>query len=781
MRFPLQKATGSKVIGLALSFFILLNVTQAGVVLAAENGALSGDIRVTVNPANIKESLPIPGGTRKVTMSLHDVDLQDALRALGQKGNFNVLIDESVTGKINVDLNNVSIQDALETLKACGNLVYEVQGKNLTVAEANSSKAQAFKKSTTRIFHLEYANAKVIADFLNSTIFVDRAKGGSSSGSAGGAANSTGNNTSSASGAAASSTGASASGAASGSGGSSTGGSTSSSGPVSADYNTNSLIVVGDPADIKVVETHLSALDKPRLSKTWRLSQSNVLDVAAALGASLFNEGQPLLQIGSTSSSGTTQPSIMRANLESISEGAGSAQTDAGSSGKVTGSFSSSTIRTRIQAVQNIAISPTGAIIMPDTRLNTLTLMGTAEQIELADSFIALQDRKAPQVVLEAALIEVQESTENSLGLYSGGNNRGVSFGSNNTGSAFTNAIGRTATDDGVNIFRISTNPSAMSKDFFYQLNAMLSKNKAKLLANPTMITSNDNEGIIKIVDEIISSVTVTAASLGTASSVTYNIGEVGIILNILPKIGANKTVSMRVRPIISTVHATKTDSNGNIVTLLSKRETLNQNVQVADGETFVLGGLLHNTSRQTVLSNPMLSKLPILGALARNTDNAKKRSELIILITPHVINDESELSRTVPRTLGPATQPATFNGFSSSAVGSKGFVPVSFSGSSNTSNSALPPMMPTHAFDRKNNGTDPLEGKPYARPLPIPSGALLPDEIKAAPEPTLRTTKASVISQPASPKFMSTESTTAVQNNDLSDDKIRAIMDKLK
>jgi general secretion pathway protein D len=768
-----------KIVGLALSLCLLAGNTHVGLAFAADAGVLTGDVRMTVNPANIKDSLPVPGGNRKVTMALHDVDLQDALRALAQKGGFNVLIDESVVGVVNVDLNNVTIQDALETLKSSGNLVYEVQGKNLMVAEAASTKGQAFKKTTTRIFHLQNANAKVIANFLNTTVFADRAGSASGASSSAGAAGS-GGASSSAGGAAAASSG----------GGASGGPSTAL--PVTADYNTNSIIVVGDPIDIKVVEEHLAALDQPRMMKTWRLSQANVLDVATSLASSLFNEGQPILQLGGASASGGsassvgTTPSGLRVTAESISEGTGSAQPSVGAGGTSSGQatvVSSLTLRTRTQATQTIQVSPTGAILLPDTRMNTLTLLGTAEQISMAESLISLLDRKVPQVVLEAALVEISEDTANQFGFATGSNNGKISSGSNNLGTTnsggnvFANSIGRIANNAGENIFRISSNPSTITRDFFYQINALISKNKAKMLANPTIITSSDNEGVISIVDEFIRSVSVTQGSFGGAASKTYNIGEAGIVLNILPKIGANKMVSLRVKPLVTTVVSTKSDLNGNVVTLLSKRESVAQNVQVSDGETFVIGGLIHNTNSQTVTSNPMLANLPILGALARNTASNKHRSELVIMITPHIINDESELSHTSPSLPGSSMQPANYTGSKNTG---DGMVPVSFSGSTQHAPSALPPMMPAQPFNSATNESDPLEGKPFARPLRQPPGSLLPAEMIPAPQPAQP--KTSSLPPKHEATFMPASSTSATDaGSDLSDEKIRAIMEKFK
>ena len=744
----------SKTISLALSLCMLTGGGLGQVfglnAQAASPDVLTGDIRVTVNPANLLESAPVIGADRKVSMSFRGVDIQDALRALAQKGGFNVLLDESVTGTITVDLNNVTIRDALETLKTYGNLAYSVQGRNLMVADATSQKGQSFKKSMTRIFPLHNANAKVVASFLNSTVFADRVGAASGGGAAGGSS----------------------------SGGSSSGSSTTPM-PVTADYHTNSIIVVGDPTDIKMVQEHLEALDQPRQMKTWRLSQANALDVATILSSSLFNEGQPPITVTSGSSTATTQgggmPSTLRVTMENIAEGTGASQSSQ-STGSSGGSSSNPlvnnlTLRARTQQTQTIQVSPTGPIILPDTRMNTLTLLGTADQISMAEALIPTLDRKVPQVVLEASLVEISEDGRRELGYTSGSNNNYLSTGTNNSASstlvnrAFSNAVGSTTSTDSPleSLFRITSHPLHRSRDFLFQVNALASKSKAKMLANPTVITASDNETIISIVDEVIRSVTVTQGAFGSAPTFTTNIGEAGIVLNILPKVGANNTVNLRVRPIISTISKTEHDRFGNVVTLLSKREALAQNVQLHDGETFVLGGLIHNTNTEAITRNPFLSSLPIVGALGRNSVNSKHRSELVVMITPHIINDDAEVARNIPRMPGSQIVPATLSN-GQTPGGDDNLLPVSMTGE--TAPSALPPLEKAHTINSINNTEDPLDSKPMASPSPKPSGSLRPGALfpasgASAPKPVKLGIKPGKTEKPVQPNFSTPEITT--------------------
>lgn len=695
--------TFAQTLGLALSLCLLMNGFLPA--FSAGSKALTGDVRVTVDPYNIKASLPIPGGQKKVTMSFHNMAIQDALRALGKKGGFNVLIDDSVVGEISLSLDNVTIQEALESVKTYGNLAYSLQGSNLIVTSATSGKAQSFQKSNTRIFHLKNANATVVAQILNNTLFADQQMADAAGGSAGG-------------GAAGSTVGGSAGGV--------------MNLPVTADFHTNNLIVVGQPRDIEAVARQLEVLDTPRQSKTWRLSHANVLDVAAILAASIFNEGIPTLNAGSGASGGGTSgggvgslPSQVRVVAENVQDGTGATQTSqsgGGGGGQSSSLGNSITLRSRIKSAQMVSLSSTGPIILPDTRLNTLTLMGTAEQIAMAEAMIPTMDRKVPQVVLETSLVEISETGQKELGFNFGYNNGGFKLGSNNDSNV---GIATDATTPMENLFQWTTSPISRNRNFYYRLNNLIGQNKAKILANPTVITSSDNEAVVSIVDEIIRSVTLTRSAL-TAPTATINIGEAGIVLNLLPKIGANRTVSLRVRPIVSTIAGTKSGLGGTI-TLLSKREVLTQNVQLQDGQTFVLGGLVQNTNKSVVFENPALSRLPIVGALARNSTLNKTRTELVLLITPHIVKEDGEMTSGIPVNSGFGITPATLSGNNSD----RSTLPVSFIDKSPSS--ALPAMQKPQELSGTIHKEDPLEGKNMAKMAPRPSGALLPNEFTPA------------------------------------------------
>lgn len=748
-------------LGLALSLCLLMNGFLTA--FSADSNTLIGDVSMTVNADNIKASLPIPGGQKKVTMSFHGMAIQDALRALGKKGGFNVLIDESVVGEISLSLNNVTIQEALESVKTYGNLAYSLQGSNLIVTESTSAKAQSFQKSNTRIFHLKNVNATVVAQILNNTLFAEQQMASAASG-AGGAAAGLMNL------------------------------------PVTADFHTNNLIVVGQPHEIEAVAKQLKILDTPRQSKTWRLSHANALDVATFLAASIFNEGIPTLDAGAGAGGGGAvgggaaagaggggmamgmMPSQIRVVADNVQDSKGATQaSQSGGGGQRSSLGNSITLRSRIKSAQMVSLSSTGPIILPDTRLNTLTLMGTVDQIAMAEAMIPTLDRKVPQVVLETSLVEISETGQKELGFEFGYNNGGFKLGSNNDSNV---GIATSATTPMENLLQWTTSPISRNQNFYYRLNNLIGQNKAKLLANPTVITSSDNEAVVSIVDEIVRSVTLTQSAL-TAPTATINIGEAGIILNLLPKIGANRTISLRVRPIISTILETKTGLGG-VITLLSKREVLSQNVQLQDGETFVLGGLIQNTNKSAVFENPALARLPIVGALARNSTLNKKRTELVMLITPHIVKEDGEMVSSMPVNKGSGMMSANF--FQNNS--DRPILPVSFN-DDNQSN-ALPAMQKPHELSGATHGVDPLEGKSMAKMAPKPSGTLLPNELSQAPTTAKSDnifpvnyrpapTQSNQDDQPLPARYSNRLTVQAPARPDTSDAAIQAIIEKFK
>lgn len=581
---------------------------------------------------NLADTLTVPGGSKKTSLSVSGESVRTVLRGLATQGGFNLVMDESVTGNISVELSQVTINQALQSVATLANLKIIKQNGGIYLAiSQQAAQDKGIARELSKVIKVSYSNASHIADVLNRSLF---ASAGSSTSS------------------------------------SSSSGSTSSGGQekVKADSRTNTLIVVGSARDIQLAESAVSRLDKPRLNKTFYLSHANALDVATMLSSSIFNDGTAALALGGSGSSQSSSgqgstPSTMRVERQDVQEGSGinnfgGSSSSSGSSSSA-GLSSSVTLRGFVKSSDTLRVSPEGALVIPDTRQNAITIMGTAEQIALAESLIPTMDAQLPQVSIEASLIEITETGIKELGtnigiadgrMQTGFNNSAVEGVNPVTGlptsvqPANTGLTGLPTVDTGETAafgrsgIMFSTNPLARNNDYMLQIRSLITKNKAKVLANPTVIATHDTESIISIVDQVVRRVTVQLDSSGFATQ-SVELGEAGIVMDILPKIGEDGTINMRLRPSVTSVLSQTRDAFQNIVTLLSKRDLLTQNVRVQDGQTLVLGGLIQQTDNQRQDRMPFTSDLPIVGAMFRATQRNSKRSEIVLLITPHIIN----------------------------------------------------------------------------------------------------------------------------------------------
>ena len=111
------------------------------------------------------------------------------------------------------------------------------------------------------------------------------------------------------------------------------------------------------------------------------------------------------------------------------------------------------------------------------------------------------------------------------------------------------------------------------------------------------------------------------------------------------PYISPDGYVTMNIKPDYVTENERilspgATDNNDVAATLMSRRKLDLKNVRVKDGETLVIGGLIQESDQQTVMKLPVLGDLPVIGAAFRSSSTKKIKTELVIMLTPRVIND---------------------------------------------------------------------------------------------------------------------------------------------
>ncbi|RYG15593.1 type II and III secretion system protein [bacterium] len=176
---------------------------------------------------------------------------------------------------------------------------------------------------------------------------------------------------------------------------------------------------------------------------------------------------------------------------------------------------------------------------------------------------------------------------------------------------------------------------SRMPWNFRTILNAMVTKKEAKILARPTLQVIDNGQASFFVGDTIRARI-VTGGALG-AQNVDIREFPVGIILLVAPRVNADGNITLHVNPVVSTVNSV--DANNIPQTSAREAETT---AIVKSGETVVLGGLIRDEDTKIVEEVPFLSKLPLVGQLFRNRTRNHRRSDIIVSITPHLIDDEN-------------------------------------------------------------------------------------------------------------------------------------------
>jgi len=151
-------------------------------------------------------------------------------------------------------------------------------------------------------------------------------------------------------------------------------------------------------------------------------------------------------------------------------------------------------------------------------------------------------------------------------------------------------------------------------------------------------------EAKIQVISKVakITKTVLNAGSTTTQPITTTNVDfiDVGVKLSVTPSIGDDNTVTMKVKPEVSSVENTITTSDGSSIPVirLSQAEA---SLVVKDGITVVIGGLMEDSKSDTDQYVPFLGRIPILGWFFRNRNKAIVKTELVIFLTPHIANGD--------------------------------------------------------------------------------------------------------------------------------------------
>jgi len=399
----------------------------------------------------------------------------------------------------------------------------------------------------------------------------------------------------------------------------------------------NHLVIVDTDANvrrilnlIKMFDSEETRAKKPQVY-VYHIQNSKAKDVAAILQQAFATTTVVMPATTTTTTGGaasTTSPMQPQSQTPRPAPTPGSAQptTTPGAAGSL--------------------VSPMTKIIA-DEGLNLLVILALPEDYEVIKEAVKRIDIIPRQVVIEGVIAEVTLKDDLSLGvswalqLHKGGMGGvlgGVEglVGFNMPGASVSNPPAITDVSEGMFSFA-----GMVGVDLRTVINMLATQSKAKLLAVPHVLVSDNKEARIQVGQQIPIT---TSESYTTSTSTVYNTvqyKDIGIILKVKPRINEGGLVSLDLTQEVSSFTVEKiTGSNEGIVVSKTEAQT---NLVVQSGQTIIIGGLIREDRSDGRAGIPLLSKIPVLGYLFGQTDKTNHRNELIILLTPRVIWNQTD------------------------------------------------------------------------------------------------------------------------------------------
>lgn len=314
------------------------------------------------------------------------------------------------------------------------------------------------------------------------------------------------------------------------------------------------------------------------------------------------------------------------------------------------------TIHKILPEEKNIRVIPTG---------ESITLTGTVSSTSNLSQVLALAESYYPkkvnnllevggvqQVMLEVRVAEMSRTLLKRLGfnfayVSDSGSNFGVSMLNSLTGIGSTIGVtgspGSFGVSSGLNaVFRFAS-AGATWTTF---IDALKEEGLLKVMAEPTLITMSGKTANFLAGGEF--PIPVPQPS-GVGTTITIDYKPFGVGLNFTPVVLSNKKISMQVAPEVSDLDFTNAiQISGFVVPAITTRR-VSTTVELPDGQSFAIAGLLRDNVREVVSKFPLLGDIPILGALFRSTSFQKNQSELIVIVTPHLVKPLDLAKQTLP------------------------------------------------------------------------------------------------------------------------------------
>ncbi len=268
--------------------------------------------------------------------------------------------------------------------------------------------------------------------------------------------------------------------------------------------------------------------------------------------------------------------------------------------------------------------------VAANEQLNAIVLRDTADTVKVAEQIILANDKAKAEVVVDVELLQI--NTNNLLEL-------GMSLSEYQVSSSIT-----TGSEDSPlrvsDLEFLNANNWALSVPSFL-INFIKNEGDAQTLAQPKLRITEGEKASLTIGDRVpIPTTTFNTANTAGSNIVpvtSFQYQDVGIKIEIEPRVHHNEEVTLSVRVEISNIAGEVQGSGGQAQPIIGTR-TIESNIRLRDGETNFLAGLIRTDESQSKSGIPGLSAIPGIGRLFSNTSTESQRTDIVLTLTPHVI-----------------------------------------------------------------------------------------------------------------------------------------------
>jgi general secretion pathway protein D len=274
-----------------------------------------------------------------------------------------------------------------------------------------------------------------------------------------------------------------------------------------------------------------------------------------------------------------------------------------------------------------------------DRRLNAIWLRGTRDYIARMKAMIAAIDIPLDSVVLETQMVELTEQGQRAIGIDFANANGQIAVATFQTGQFIPPGV--------------PAGNHLNSVQFQAALYAQILKGNGRIVSKPRIAAQSGSTAKIITGDAlpILTAITLSGVN-GVSQQVQYV--NVGVTLQIAPRVTADGFVSSHVYCVVSSVTGFQQG-----YPTISQRQA-ETSATVRDGDSFVIGGLTQDSSINTKDKVPLLGDIPILGQAFRTDKSSRSKTELYIVVTPHIVHRVGSQTITTTTVQPPLIPPAT-------------------------------------------------------------------------------------------------------------------------